>query len=167
VTRPHDDATPTWPIDSADADAAELHEAWTALGQALGPSAQSPLDEVTTARIVRHVLRREERRRRRRWGVAALCAAAAVLLLLGKPQFPQPSSQQIAQQVEPSTANAEAVVAVAAQNSTWNDPFDRELAEMREQVQAVELDWSRSDDSFAYFGERLQALEAEWKENPL
>lgn len=154
-----------WPIDPADPEAAELREAWSALEQFLGPSA-APLDDVTTARIVRHVLRREDRRRQQRWGLAALAAAAALLFFLGKPQLPQnPSPQEdappIAHKLESPTAPA------PGDSPTWNDPFDQELAAVRDQVLAVELDWSRSDDSFNHFGERLQALETEWSESPL
>ncbi len=77
-----------------------------------------------------------------------------LLLLVGKPKLPQPGSQEVAQSAAPSSA-------AASDSLAWNDPWDQELATMREQVLAVELDWSRSDDSFNYFGERLQALETE------
>jgi hypothetical protein len=153
-------ARPSWPIESGDPDAAELREAWSALEQALGPTAE-PLDDVTTARLVRQVLRREERRRRRRVGLLALAAAAVVLFLVGKPRLPQGDEPQVAQHVEQPTAPA------AATPPAWDDPWDQELAAVQEQVRAVELDWSRSDDSFAVFGERLQALEAEWSRSPL
>ena len=162
--RTTDAAAPSWPIDPVDPDAADLREAWSALGQVYGADASAPLDEVTTARLVRNVLRREASRRRRRVGMFALACAAAVLLLVGKPRLPSDASPAVVEQTaSPSAVAAPTVVAVHA----WDDPWDQEYAAVTEQVRAVELDWSRGDDSFTYFGERLRALEAEWSESSL
>ncbi len=166
----------SWPNDligaeTSAADAAELREAWTTLDQLLGPNAAAPLDEVTTARVVRKVVRRTELRRRRRAGLLVLAAAAALLLFIGKPRLPENGTQNLAQQNN-TNDNAAPIaatpnVAAPAIALAWEDPWDQELAEVREEARDVELDWSRDDDRITQLSESLQALEAEWSASPL
>lgn len=180
-TQPSAAAGASWPNDlvgaeTPAADEAELREAWTALDQLLGPNAAAPLDEVTTARLVRKVVRRIEQRRRRRAGLLVLAAAAALLLFIGKPRLPENASQDLAQQnaVNQNTANqnlaqntATPNVAAPSAALAWEDPWDQELADVREEARDVELDWSRADDRLTHLSESLQALEAEWSASPL
>ena len=171
----------SWPNDligaeMSAADAAELREAWTTLDQLLGPNAAAPLDEVTTARVVRKVVRRAELRRRRRAGLLVLAAAAALLLFIGKPRLPENATHDLAQQnaVNQNTANQNLAqnattpnVAVPATALAWEDPWDQELADAQAEARDVELNWSRDDDRLTHLSESLQALEAEWSASPL
>ena len=172
---PHEDRRPTTgeliDADMTAADAADLREAWTALDQLLGPNAAAPLDEVTTARVVRQVVRRTELRRRRRAGLLVLAAAAALLLFIGKPRLPENATQDLAQQ---NTVNQNLAPNVATPNVAapaialaWEDPWDQELADAQAEARDVELNWSRDDDRLTHLSESLHALEAEWSASPL